>query len=168
MASDILSDQRLRDLLQYDPETGVFTWVADTGRWGRIKAGTRAGSHNNDGYVAIQIGGKKYCAHRLAWYLMTGAWPTDEIDHINGIRADNSWVNLREASRSFNAQNQRRPTQYNQNGFLGVSFSKCRKKWQAAITTNGKTCWLGYFNTPEDAHASYLEAKREQHPGCTI
>jgi hypothetical protein len=97
---------------------------------------------------------------------MTGRWPQFEIDHRNGIHDDNRWENLRDGTKSYNLQNQRKAHRNNKIGLLGVG--KKRDGFQARIHLNGKTRYLGSFPTPELAYAAYLEAKRELHPGCTI
>jgi hypothetical protein len=101
---------------------------------------------------------------------MTGAWPLFEIDHRNGIGTDNRWKNLRDGTRSFNIQNQRRARSDNKTGFLGVhrSGKKERKGFVAKIQLDGKQRYLGVFSTAEAAHAAYLAAKRRIHPGCVI
>lgn len=168
MAKADLTAQRLRELLHYDPETGVFTWAADSGRWGRIKAGTAAGCINSLGYVVIMIDRRLYYAHRLAWLWARGVWPAELIDHINGVRHDNFLGNLRDASHSLNRQNQRQAQSHNKAGFLGVSWHKQTKKYCAGIWINGKKRHLGLFATAELAHAAYVSAKRLIHPGNTL
>ena len=166
MAHEILSAGRLRVLLRYVLETGVFTWRVRRGPSAKI--GAPAGYLHSSGYVYIGIGGRDYRAHRLAWLYVTGDWPADQIDHINGTRADNRFANLRELNQSLNMQNQRRPRSDNASGFLGVCWNKAHGLWRAQIHTNGKQCFIGHFDTAEAAHAAYLTAKREQHAGCTI
>ena len=99
---------------------------------------------------------------------ITGAWPEHDVDHINGVRNDNRWSNLREVTRTVNIQNQRIAQTRNVAGLLGVSFEKARNKYKAGIVAGGKYHNLGRFNTAEEAHAAYLKAKRELHEGCTI
>src|SRR5690349_15052213 len=99
-----LTQQYLKEILHYDPETGVFIWYTSRGH---CKAGNVAGSLNL-GYILIGICNFKYQAHRLAWLYMTGEWPTFEIDHKNGVSSDNRWENLREATRIINGQNRRK------------------------------------------------------------
>lgn len=169
MAAANISAARLRELLNYDPDTGVFTWLRPTGR--RAKPGATAGSIQGRGYLGIRIHGVKYLAHRLAWLYQCGVWPDGDIDHINGDRCDNRIVNLRRAARSTNIQNLRSAKSHNKTGFLGVVLDSSRKtarKYAARIVYGGKQHHLGYYNTPEEAHAVYLEAKRRLHPGCTI
>lgn len=165
----LLSAERLRELLNYDPETGIFRWKVSRG--GTAMIGTIAGCLHPDGYLLIRADGKQYLAHRLTWLYMTGGWPEDQIDHINGKRADNRWKNLREADATLNSENQRKAQGDNFScGLLGVTIIKSAKKnpWQARIGITGKQKHLGYFPTPEAAHEAYLQAKREFHEGCTI
>ena len=163
MTKPILTIERLRGLLNYAPETGVFTWIVHASQ---MHIGDIAGSVNGSGYLQIDIDGQKYKAHRLAWLYATGAWPTAQIDHVNGQRDDNRISNLRDVSRSVNIQNLRKARSDNKSGLLGVSANGNR--WQAQINVGGKKRQIGTFATPELAHAAYLDAKRELHVGCTI
>jgi hypothetical protein len=158
----------LREMLIYNPETGIFVWKI--GRKGRgTKAGAIAGSIKK-GRVYIGISNKAYFAHRLAWLYMIGEWPKYQIDHINGDTTDNRWVNLRDVDQFTNQQNQRKAHNDNQWGLLGVR--KCiackTKPYYAGITVDGFYVHLGYFPTSEEAHDAYLNAKRKLHRGCTI
>ena len=155
----------LRELFHYDPETGVFTRLVTRQGQG-ARAGDVAGTLKPSGYLTIWICGANHMAHRLAWLYVHGKWPTHEIDHIDGNRANNAIANLRDVTRSVNHQNLRRARSDSAHGFLGVSpfFGK----WKARITVNRVFQHLGVFDTPEEAHAAYLEAKRRLHVGCTI
>jgi len=155
----------LCEILNYDPNTGEFRWrISGNGR--RLR--DIAGSLNSKGYIVIGINGQIYYAHRLAWLWTHGTWPADQIDHINGDRADNRLSNLREATRSLNAQNIRTASKDSASGFLGISFRKDTGRWQARIQVKDRRLSLGYFSTPEEASAAYLTAKRRLHEGCTI
>ncbi len=164
----MLTAVHLREILDYDPKTGIFKWKQS----GPGKRPDRiAGTLESKGYIRIMIDGKLYRAHRLAWLYMTGEWPKEEIDHVHGNRADNRWSELREATPSFNRQNQRETRSDNHSGFLGVRCMKGlvrSKPWQAQIMVEGKNKHLGYYSTPEEANEIYLKAKRELHEGCTI
>lgn len=155
----MLTQSRLKELLHYEPDTGEFTWLVRTSR--RVKIGDIAGSQNGQGYQCIRIDWKPYRAHRLACLYIDGEWPEYEIDHINGVRSDNRWINLRYATRSENSQNKRASTS-NNCGFIGVS--RFRNKWRARIMLAGREKHLGCFPTPEDAHTAYLAAKANLHP----
>lgn len=165
----LLTAERLRGLLNYDPETGIFTHKHANGRH---SAGQATGFPEAHGYFRVSVDGREYRRCRLAWLYMTGSWPKEEIDHINANRADDRFINLREASRSMNAQNLRNPHKDNTHGLAGVMrFKKNSSKkvrWTSQIMVKGKRYHLGVFDTPEAAHQAYLKAKRELHEGCTI
>lgn len=158
---------RLRELLSYDPETGVFTWNL---RRGKAQKGQLAGCIGGKGYVVIGMDYTLHSCHRLAWLYMTGEWPQFEVDHINGVRADNRWVNLRDVSRQVNSQNQRQATAQNRSsGVLGVGFdARYKKPWRASICVEGKSKHLGHHASAEIAHHAYIEAKRVLHKGGTL
>lgn len=158
-----LTAEQLRELLDYDSETGVFRW---RGARGRSKAGSVAGHVRKDGYRLIQVDGRIYMASRLAWFYATGKCPKGDIDHKNGSHDDNRVENLRDVSHSENQQNQRRARKDSITGLLGSS--PLRGKFQATIKVNGKSRHLGLFITAEGASAAYIEAKRRLHPGCTL
>ena len=161
MAKADLTAERLRELLHYDPETGVFTVKVATSS--RSRVGGQPGNLHPYGYLKIGLDGKLHAAHRLAWLYMTDEWPTHEIDHINRVKDDNRWANLRDVPSAINQQNKVRASK---SGLAGVSPDGHR--WRSQITTGGVTKWLGRFDTPEEAHAVYVEAKRKLHEGCTI
>jgi hypothetical protein len=143
-----LTAERLRELLDYDPETGIFT--SRPRPLGRL----------NKGYRHIQIEGRDYSAHRLAWFYVYGEWPPGQLDHKDTHR-DHNWIdNLRPATTSQNLANRRR-YRNNASGLKGVSWHKSRKKWRAVIAKNGKYIHLGLFDTAETAHAAYLKKARE-------
>lgn len=150
---------RLREVLHYDPKTGVFTWLISTGR---VSAGTIAGSERRDGYVIIRIDERGYYAHRLAWFYMMEEWPKEYIDHIDGHPENNIFNNFRPATNIQNSCNQKH-RKSNTSGFKGVSWHKNSKKWRADIRVFGKKLWLGHFDTPEVAHAAYISAAKKYH-----
>lgn len=156
----------LRERLAYSKETGQFTWLV-SGR-GLPGIGKVAGSPAVGGYWRLHMKGVTYLAHRLAWFYVYEEWPKFEIDHINGNRLDNRIANLRDVPMDQNRQNQRKHHKTNKSGYFGVHFCKTKKKWRASIMYNRTQHRLGYYSTPEEAHASYIEAKRKFHPGCTI
>jgi hypothetical protein len=148
-----LTQARLREVLDYDPETGIFRWRIQTSNRGRV--GHIAGRISDQDYWLIGIDGALYRAHRLAWLYITGEWPR-EVDHINGSRDDNRWCNLREATRSENNANSRRGRN-NTSGYKGV-WRAASGRWTACITVNYRQIHLGRFDAPEEAHAAYCAA----------
>lgn len=153
----MLTQERVKELLDYYPATGVFVWKVNKNR---AKAGSTAGSPYSTGYVYIQIDGKKYKAHRLAWLYVYGCWPDKEIDHINRNRSDNRLGNLRDTDKnSWNTGDYKNNT----SGYQGVSWHKHAKKWLAQIKVYGKQKHLGLFDTIEAANAAYIAAKEEHH-----
>lgn len=151
-----LTQEKLKSLLDYDPETGLFTWKITRGN---ARNGATAGRLVNEGYTMIGVGGKEYLAHRLAWLWMTGGFPPDCIDHINRVRTDNRFSNLRLATVAENSQNMREPG--NLAGVTGVCH--CGNRFRARIAFKNKTIHIGLFATKSEAHAAYLEKKRELH-----
>jgi hypothetical protein len=162
--------ERVRQLLVYDPATGVFTWAAGVeGRGGKRRAGTVAGTTRPDGYVRISLDGKKYEAARVAWLYVTGAWPLGDVDHRDTDPGNNRWANLRDVSHAKNMENRRRPNRQNKTGLLGVCPSPKTPGFFRAQLGVGRRCvWLGDFPTAELAHAAYLAAKRQHHEGNTL
>lgn len=163
MSDNILTQERLKELLSYDPETGVFVRIKQTSS--NAKIGDVAGTSHPSGYQYIRIDRKRFSAHRLAWFYMTGAFPPDDIDHINRDKADNRFANLRAVTCSENMHNAGN-YKSNTSGYKGVSYVKCRKKWLAQIKLNNVGKNLGRFSTPEEASAAYLAAQRIYHPTC--
>jgi len=137
----------LRKRLSYNPETGLWTWV-----WcpppNQRRTGTVAGNTRSDGYVLLRLDGVLYYSHRLAWFYMTGQWPTQEIDHVDRDPNNNCWSNLREASSSDNKCNSQMNSR-NSSGFRGVGWMPQVGKWQVHV--NGMYC--GRFDDLEEAIA---------------
>ena len=148
------------DSIHYDPLAGVFTW--SVGRRG-CSLGEKAGSVTHDGYAVVKLGGRPIRAHRLAWFLSYGVWPDGEIDHINGDRSDNRLANLRVVDRAANSQNRRGPQKNNKSGLQGICWVKHAKRWRAQIMARKVLHRLGYFDSPEAAHAAYMAAKASLH-----
>lgn len=148
-----ISHQRLLEIVNYDPITGIFTNKA---RRGRCAPGAVLGSLGSHRYIEIRLDDKLYLAHRLAHFYMTGGWPPRETDHKNLNRQDNSWDNIRAATNSQNQGN--KPVQ--KNNYLGIKRVRKRPsgRYQARITVLGKTVTLGTFNTPAEAHNAYKTA----------
>ena len=156
--------EHLRESLDYNAQTGVFTWRKNHRRPDLI--GKTAGSIHSAGYISIAVHNIKRLAHRLAWFYVTGNMPDGHIDHINGNKLDNSFANLRQVTRFGNLQNMRQATKANKVGLLGVSAHQ--GKWRAQIMANGKRIRASGFDTPELAYQRYLELKRKHHLTCTI
>jgi hypothetical protein len=155
----------LRALFGYDAETGLLTrLVSCAGK----KAGTVAGTRHAHGYVSITIGRKHYLAHRLAWLYAHGCWPAGDIDHLNGVKDDNGISSLRDVTKTINQQNQRRPQKSRTFGLLGARWHAGAKAWRARIQVDGQERYLGLFQTAEQAHEAYLNAKRALHAGNTL
>lgn len=160
----MISAEYCRELFHYDHITGVFTWRVRKGQRGIL--GALAGSRQGDGYLQVQIDGRKHLLHRLAWLYMTGEQPAKLLDHIDGLRTNNAFANLRPADRSINSQNIKRHRRDNLAGLLGASRNG--RGWKAAINLHGVRTYLGTFSTPQEAHAAYIEAKRLLHPANTL
>lgn len=156
-ANSTLTCEKLRELLHYDPKTGVFTWSI---RSCRRFPGMVLGSKNGEGYIHFDIDKIKYKAHQLAWLYMKGSFPEHEIDHINGNPSDNRFENLRQATHAENGKN-RKKNKNNTSNFKGVGIHKGR--WRARIRVGYKLLDLGYFDTPEEAHAAYCLSAKQEH-----
>ena len=165
MAIANLTAQRVREVLNYDPETGVITWAA--GKGSRARAGSSAGWEDAR-YHYVSIDGNNCRRNRIAWVWMTGKWPVGQVDHRNGNGKDDRWCNLRDVSHAVNQQNQRIPSSNNTSGYLGVTWDKAKGKWLAQIKVRNRNVGLGRFSNAEQASFAYLDAKRRLHPGCTI
>jgi len=164
----MLTQERLKELLEYNPDTGEFIRIKDSGnKW---KAGQVAGHLHCSGYVVINIDRKIYKAHRLAFFYMTGKWPKHQIDHINGKRSNNSWRNLREATHAQNQQNLKRARGDTKTGTLGVTryIARDEPKYVAQITVNKTHVHIGTFNTSKEAAVAYLAVKRGLHSFNTL
>jgi len=157
MTSKILTQARLKELLEYNPETGDFHRVV--GRKGAGFAGTKAGSPTN-GYISIMIDGQNYRCHRLAWLYVHGEFPNGNLDHINRNKTDNRIANLRIASKKQNAENTGIQSN-NKSGYRGVFWNSRKCKWQAQIKNNGKQFHLGFFENALDASHAYEKKAAE-------
>ena len=151
-----LTAPRLREVLAYDPETGVFTWLIRPRP--RTPAGSEAG-YNSGPYRLIGIDQRIYYAHRLAWLYVTGEWPVSDIDHADRDGLNNRWANLREATHSQNNWNMApRP---NQTGFKGVRIHSKTGRYVGCVRHLGKAYTTRYFQTPDEADSA-LRAIRER------
>jgi hypothetical protein len=148
----MLTATRLRELLNYDPATGAFTWRVDRQRY---LAGQQAGTARYDGRRSIKVDQIDYCSGRLAWLYMTGKWPRKHVDHKNCNALDDRWENLREATSSQNVANQRSK---GKGRLKGVTWQKDRRKFMAHIRVNYRKINLGRYDTAEAAQAAYIAA----------
>ncbi len=170
-----LSQEFLKEALDYNPDTGIFTWKERPGHHFPTKHGVAvsngrfsgkvAGCEAGNGYINIRIDNWLVGAHRLAYLYMTGRFPEDEIDHINHLRNDNRWANLRGASKKENRKNALMMST-NTSGFNGVHFDKAKNKWAARINANKKYIFIGNFENKIDAIEARKAAniKYDYHP----
>ncbi len=155
----MLTADRLRELLDYNPEAGTFRWKVGSRN---ARVGAEAGSVSKvSGYRQIGIGGRIYYAHRLAFLLMDGSQP-ELVDHISGDRADNRWANLRPATKAQNNVNSG-VARHNTSGVRGVHWCQATKKWRACLSINNRPKHLGRFATKAEAAKAYEEAAAAQH-----
>lgn len=170
MATAILSAARLREVIHYEPDTGVFTRRVRLAQRHHVgdRADTVVSGGKLQGYRRVSLFSQRYLAHRLAWLYVHGDWPVLDIDHINGVKGDNRIANLRLADDQLNSENTRRARASSRHGVLGVHWHKQSSRWRARIQVNGRSVHLGMFDTQEQAHQAYIDAKREVHKGCTI
>lgn len=147
-----ITQDYLKEVLDYNPETGIFTWKIDKGTG---KAGCLAANHNSKGYIRIGLDGTSFTAHRLAWLYVYGEWPKGHIDHINRIRDDNRIVNLRIVSIRENGQNRIEHALGKQ---VGTHFYRHLGKWGATIQVGNQPHYMGLYPTEEEAAAKYQEA----------
>lgn len=168
MANKIIhSVADLRQLISYDPESGVCTWKRRPasmfktsrayGLW-NTRFANKPIEAKGSGYLRAGVYGSRYPLHRVIWAIQTGKWPSAEIDHINTVKQDNRWANLRLATKAQNARNKARK---NKHGLKGVTFKKGR--YDAQICINYKKIHLGSFDTAAEAHAAYVKAAHEFH-----
>ena len=157
-----LTQDRLKELLSYDPDSGDFTRLINRRSF---KKGSVAGGLVSQGYIQIKIDGRKYLAHRLAFLYMTGSFPPNHTDHINGITDDNHWLNLRSATCGENMKNQKKRRD-NKSGFVGVNWDDHTKKWRSQIQVDGKRIQLGLFISKRAAITArkVAEVKNNYHP----
>lgn len=137
----MVTQEKLKELFSYNPDTGLFTRLVSVSQ--NTNVGDVAGWKTN-GYIYTHIKKKNYLIHRLAWLYMTGGWPKNDIDHVNHIRNDNRWVNLREATRQENLRNAS-ISKANKSKTTGVSWDKEKKKWRVEVMINGRQKNIGRF-----------------------
>lgn len=151
----------LNDLLDYDPETGLFTWKKSRGH---VRAGSIAGHVHSRGYVVIKINRMRYVAHRLAYKMCYGSNPVNQVDHIDCNKSNNRIANLRDATPSQNHANTR-VRKKTPSGIKGVYMTSNREKfpWKACIKINKKSTYLGSYKTKEEAGLAYEKAAKEHY-----
>lgn len=154
----------LRELFDYNSETGVIRWKVARGP---IRPGRELTRVSTSGYGKVNVDGKTLLAHRVAWAIYHGAWPTLDIDHIDGDRRNNAISNLRQATRTENCQNVV-TTKRKSAGGQGVWWDKIRQRWRAVIWVAGKSILLGRFKTKEEAAQAYLKGKAKHHPTANL
>lgn len=169
MAESQLTQDYVRSLFDYDPETGVLTWkwrprghFSSDRAWNSTNtrcAGQCAGRLGTKGYIEVGIDGRLYKAHRIIWLLMTGTMP-DEIDHDDGVRDNNRFTNLKDGTHSGNMRN-KSARRDNKSGVCGVGWHVKDRRWVAHITIDGKQIRLGAFLDKNDAIAARLAAEKE-------
>lgn len=158
-----ITAERLRYLLHYDPETGVFRWRVSTSH--RMPVGSVAGA-NSHGYTTIGIDGRRYVASNLAWLYVTGDWPITGIDHRDQDKSNNRWGNLRLADQSQNNANSK-TRRDSTSGVRGVSWDKEKGKWEAHVGWKGRKHHVGYFDSIEEASKA-RDAKALQLHGAFV
>lgn len=153
----MITQSKLKTELNYNPDTGIFIRIKAKPK---VKIGDIAGFLNKKMYVALRLNGKTYMAHRLAWLYMTGSWPENQIDHINGIRDDNRIINLRQATQSENLRNTK-IRKDNAAKIKGINIHKGR--WIARCQIENKRVNLGSFDTKQQAKKAYDDYAKENH-----
>lgn len=145
-------------LLSYDPSTGMFAWVNSSIP---TKHNGKPAGTIKDGYIQIKVFGRVYRAHHLAWLIMTGEWPTTDrdVEHHDGDRSNNAWLNLRPATRSQNNMNAGVRAD-NRSGFKGVGFHVASGLWYARVTVSRRVISLGYHKSFEAAVAARIEGEK--------
>jgi len=155
----MITQKRLKELVHYDPETGVFTNLVE--RRG-VDVGDTLGSIHTRGYLIIPLGGVKYIAHRLAWLYVYGEFPPNDVDHIDRVRTNNKISNLRLCTqRENNINSSKRKT--NRSGYKGVNWDKTRGAWRAQIQSNKKKIIIGRFISPALAYLAYCREGKKLH-----
>jgi len=148
MTKRIITQKRLKEILHYNPETGIFTWKIRQAR-SKVSVGDAAGCKTK-GYTRIKINGKLYSSHRLAWLYVYGVFPVNQLDHINHARSDNRIENLREVTNQENHKNVSKHKR-NRSGVNGIHWNSRDSNWKSGIMSNGKAIFLGNFTDKFEA-----------------
>lgn len=154
----MLTQDQLKEVLHYCPETGVFTWLKPQCLGHR--AGTNHVTHSGKTYRRLRLSGRWYKEHKLAFLYMTGSFPFDQVDHENGNGTDNRWTNLRDISVTENNQNKKMPIT-NTSGTVGVSWDRTKNRWYAYISVKDTNKSIGRFTSKDDAIAARKAAEVE-------
>jgi len=139
----MITHAQLKELLHYDPDTGIFTRLVRNAN--NTKVGDVAGTEEKSGYIRIRVSGGHYYAHRLVFLYITGSFPPQHTDHINGIKNDNRWSNLRAVTPSENHRNKKLPST-NKSGVMGVSWSGYAGKWVVSMRCRSTPLYIGIFD----------------------
>lgn len=155
----------LGNILDYDANTGILKWKRKEGRehkyFNTRYAGNVVGTLASSGYLTVNIAHSNYYVHRIIWKLVTGEDPANGyVDHTDGDKTNNRWSNLRDVTHDQNMWNAKL-FHNNTSGYRGVSFINSHKRWRAAISVNGQKKHLGYFKSPELAHAAFKDASNK-------
>lgn len=149
-----ISHQRLKELLEYFPETGSFLWQER-----KKNMRERVGSVDNKGYLRISLDKVRYKAHRIAWFYIHGEWPEGMLDHIDGNKLNNKLNNLRDVQQNVNSYNTETAYSSSKTGFLGVT--KVGNRFYPRLGISGKVHHFGGYGTPEEAHEVYKAQKKK-------
>jgi hypothetical protein len=155
----MITQQELKELLHYNPETGIFTWKVSTAR--RVSSGDVAVTKRKDGYIQIKLNNELILSHRLIWIYMYGYLPK-YIDHINGQRDDNRIINIREVSNQQNSLNSK-ISKNNTSGIKGVYWDKSRNKWTVRLSIDGKCKFFKRFDDIDLAKLVIEEVRNKYH-----
>lgn len=160
----MITQEKLKEYLNYNQDTGDFTWIKKTSKYSEVEIGTVATGYTGEGYIRVMLFGKRYFGHNLAWLYMTGEFPKKPmiVDHINRNPSDNSWKNLRLATPSQNACNKKIQCN-NKTGYKGVTYNKFFNKYIARVRINNKRKEIGRFNTAEEAYDAYIKNAKSIH-----
>lgn len=162
-----LAFERVAELVRYEPETGNFYYT--TRRSNACRKDGIAGTNGPRGDRILRMDGKTYLAHRVAFVLMTGKWPSFDVDHIDGNPSNNKWENLRDISHKMNSYNVHKvPSHKKHSNLLGAQWCAQGGFWKTEIMVEGKRFRLGTFDTEAEASAAYMQAKRDMHPGFML
>lgn len=160
----MLTFEEVSRLLAYEPETGILRWVKSPNS--RIKVSSKAGSKSGFGYVKLKINRKEYFAHRIAWLLHYGHWPSGQIDHIDNDRANNAIANLRVCTASQNQRNQK-IRRSNSSGIKGVYWDANLGKWKVQVRGDGRIQYGGHYTSISDAECAARDLRIRLHGDYT-